>query len=224
MLTLIATPIGDPNDLSIRALEAFKKADVVICESTKETSTLLKFHGIKVAQYEVLSEHSKAEELNHLIQLCENKNVVLVSDCGTPGFCDPGANLVRLCQKRKIPFTSLLGPSALMGLISMCGERLDQFLFRGFLPAENEARARSWAELRSLRKSVILMDTPYRLKKMLSEAQQHLPDRECVLTINLSQPDETLLRGTAGAVLEQLKFDKAEFMLLILAPSHKVEA
>lgn len=218
MLSLIATPIGDPNDISIRALEALKKADVVICESTKETSTFLKFHGIKANRYEVLDEHSKAQDLNHLMQLCETNNVVLVSDGGTPGFCDPGAELVRLCQKRNIQYTSVLGPSALMGIISLSGERLDQFLFRGFMPAENVARAKAWLELKLVKVPLIIMDTPYRLQKTLSEVRLHFPERECVLALNLSQADETILRGTTEQITALLKVEKAEFMLLILSP------
>jgi 16S rRNA (cytidine1402-2'-O)-methyltransferase len=219
MLFLIATPIGDPDDITVRALKCLTEADVIICEGTKETSKLLKHHQIKARQFEVLNEHTKPEELEALVKLCKSQNVALVTDCGTPGFCDPGADLVRLCHQQKIPYTSLLGPSALMGIISLSGTRLDQFLFRGFLPAENEARARAWGGLKKIKASqgfpVILLDTPYRLKKTLSELQHHFPERECTLVLNLSQSNETVLKGTPEKIAKTLLFEKAEFMVLI---------
>lgn len=219
MLYLIATPIGNPDDLSVRALKVLHDADIIICESTKETSKLLKHHQIKARQYELLNEHSKPEDLKSLAMLCKTLTVALVTDCGTPGFCDPGADLVRLCHQSKIPYTSLLGPSALMGIISLSGLRLDQFLFRGFLPAENEARARAWSGLKKTKAShgvaVVILDTPYRLKKTMAELHTHFPDRECVLVLNLSQPDETILKGTPEKIIKDLPFEKAEFMALI---------
>ena len=99
MLTLIATPIGRTDEITLRSLELLKTADVVICESTKETSKLLKQLEIKAKRYEVLDEHSTADDVKILAQLCKDLNVVLVSDCGTPGFCDPGFQVVELCRK-----------------------------------------------------------------------------------------------------------------------------
>lgn len=220
MLCLVATPIGDFDDISLRSLKYLREADVIICESTKETSTFLKYHQIKAQRYEVLNEHSQKADLGTLADLCQTLKVALVSDCGTPGFCDPGADLVRLCQKRGIPTTSLLGPSALMGVLSLCGERLDQFLFRGFLPAENEARTKAWFDLKKNGPvqglPIILMDTPYRLKKLLAEAKNHFADRKCVLFLNISQKDELILKGNPEKIIQQLPFEKAEFMFLIL--------
>jgi 16S rRNA (cytidine1402-2'-O)-methyltransferase len=219
MLYLIATPIGHPDDLSLRAVKVLSEAEVIICEVTKETSKLLKHHQIKARKYELLNEHSKPEDLQTLADLCKTQTVALVTDCGTPGFCDPGADLVRLCHQNNIPYTSLLGPSALMGIISLSGLRLDQFLFRGFLPAENEARAMAWSRLKKTKATqgiaVVILDTPYRLKKTMTELHTHFPDRECVLVLNLSQSDETILKGIPEKIIKNLPFEKAEFMVLI---------
>ncbi|MBK7960578.1 MAG: methyltransferase [Bdellovibrionales bacterium] len=219
MLYLIATPIGHPDDLSLRAVKVLSEAEVIICEGTKETSKLLKHHQIKARKYELLNEHSKPEDLQTLADLCKTQTVALVTDCGTPGFCDPGADLVRLCHQNNIPYTSLLGPSALMGIISLSGLRLDQFLFRGFLPAENEARAMAWSRLKKTKATqgiaVVILDTPYRLKKTMTELHTHFPDRECVLVLNLSQSDETILKGIPEKIIKNLPFEKAEFMVLI---------
>src|SRR5437868_15076635 len=121
MLYVVATPIGDTSEISLRALEILKSAEVIICESTKEASKLLRAHGITGKTYELLNEHTTPDEVKALCEICANKNVALVSDCGTPGFCDPGAHLVKLCRQKKILVKSVLGPSALMGLLSLSG-------------------------------------------------------------------------------------------------------
>lgn len=215
MLTLIATPIGRTDEITLRSLELFKNADVVICESTKETSKLLKSYDIKAKKYEVLDEHSTNDDVVELCKICKEQNVVLVSDCGTPSFCDPGFQLVQACRKDNIKIQSSLGASSLMGLISLSSERIYQFYFRGFIPAENIAREKEWQNLKKTRDPIILMDTPYRLKKIIDECCEHLADRKMLLTLNLSQEDETVLEGTPLKIKQLLKFDKAEFMILV---------
>jgi len=217
MLYVLATPIGDVNEISLRALELLRQTEIIICESSKEASKLLRAHGISGKQYELLNEHTTPDEIKNLLEICLKNDVVLVSDCGTPGFCDPGAALVKLCRQKKIPVKSVLGASSLMGLLSLSGERLDQFVFRGFLPAENEARKKSLVELQKEKRPIVLMDTPYRLKKTLGDLQEFFPKRRALLTLNLSQSDETILEGTAEKLIHELPFEKAEFMILIYA-------
>jgi len=215
MLYVVATPIGDPNEISLRALEVLKTCDLVICESTKETSQLLKFHGITGKKYELLNEHSKPEDLKFLLQECKDKKVALVSDCGTPAFCDPGADLVKQCAQNNIPMRSVLGASSLMGLISLAGLRLDQFLFRGFLPAENQARESAWLDLRKEKRPIVLMDTPYRLQKTLNDIEKHFSDHDVVLALDLTTEQERILRGRMSQIKKMSLPEKAEFILLI---------
>ncbi|WII72908.1 16S rRNA (cytidine(1402)-2'-O)-methyltransferase [Bdellovibrio sp. 22V] len=215
MLYLVATPIGEVGEITLRALEVLKNCEVVICESTKEASKLLRAHGISGKTYEILDEHSKPEDKAALVPLCAEKNVALVTDCGTPGFCDPGADLVRLCRQKGIAVKSVLGASSLMGLLSLSGQRLDEFVFRGFLPAETEARGKALRELTKEKRAVIIMDTPYRLKKTLNDMKEHFPQRKFLLTLNLSQEDETILEGAIEKIISGLPFEKAEFMLLM---------
>ena len=217
MLTLIATPIGRIDEITLRSLDLLKNADVVICESTKETSKLLKGHGIKALRYEVLNEHSTKDDVADLTRLCREQNAVLVSDCGTPSFCDPGFQLVEACRAENIKVQSSLGASSLMGLISLSSERIHQFHFRGFLPAENIAREKEWQLLKKNRDSIVLMDTPYRLKKMIDECCLHLADRKLLLVLSLSQENETVLEGPPAKIKQQLTFEKAEFMILVYA-------
>lgn len=215
MLYLVATPIGDTSEISLRALEVLKNCPLIICESTKEASKLLRAHGISGKNYEVLDEHSTLEDKKNLVPLCRDQDVALVTDCGTPGFCDPGADLVRLCRQAKIPVRSVLGASALMGLLSLSGQRLDEFLFRGFLPAETESRKRALQELTKERRAIILMDTPYRLKKTLNDMKEHFAKRKFLITLNLSQETEQSLEGSLDEITSQIKIEKAEFMLLV---------
>ncbi len=215
MLTLVATPIGRQDEITLRSLEALRAADVIICESTKETSKLLKHLDIKAKKYEVLDEHSTSEDLNNLLAICETQNVCLVSDCGTPAFCDPGNNLIALCRKRNIEIKSSLGASALMGLLSLSSERLRRFHFIGFIAAETVAREKDWQAVKKIKEPLILMDTPYRLKKMLEECQLHLPERKMLVVLNLSQGDEHVLEGTAKNIRAKVKLEKAEFMILV---------
>ncbi len=215
MLTLIATPIGRTDEITLRSIELLKNADVVICESTKETSKLLKQLEIKAKRYEVLSEHTTAEEVSELVELCKALNVVLVSDCGTPSFCDPGFQVVALCRQQNISVQSSLGASSLMGLLSLSSERIQQFYFRGFIPAENVAREQEWQILKKTKQPMVLMDTPYRLKKMVDECCLHLGDRKILLALNMSQDSESVLEGLPEQVRKQLALEKAEFMILV---------
>ena len=217
MLTLIATPIGRTDEITHRSLQLLKNADLIICESTKETSRLLKQYEIKAKKYLVLDEHSTAEDVAELTELCKEQNAVLVSDCGTPNFCDPGFQLIAACRKMKIPIQTSLGASSLMGLLSLSSERIYQFHFRGFIPADNVLREKEWQNLKKQKEAFVLMDTPYRLKKMLDECCQHLEDRKILLTLNLSQDNETVLEGPPSYVQKNNPFDKAEFMILVYA-------
>lgn len=215
MLYLVATPIGDKNEITLRALEILKNSVVIICESTKEASTLLKHHGISGKQYEILNEHTKPDELPALLEICQKQDVALVSDCGTPGFSDPGADLIRLCRKQGVTVKSVLGASSLMGLLSLASMKIPEFVFRGFLPAESVERKREVDRLKKESRAIVLMDTPYRLKKLLLELKTSLPERKALLTLNLSSVEEEIYEASLKDLADRVKTEKAEFMLLI---------
>ncbi|MCB0419748.1 MAG: methyltransferase [Bdellovibrionales bacterium] len=228
MLYVVATPIGCPEDLSLRALDLLRRADLVIGEERKVVTQLLKHWEATGRPIELLNEHSDEADLDHLVSLCKtNETVVLISDCGTPGFCDPGADLVNRCRKEKIPVTSVPGASSLMALLSQSGFRLDQFFFRGFLPAKTDLRKEALEELQNFRWPVVLMDTPYRLERTLSElAQGGFSDRKIVLGLKLTQEEEKVLEGTASGLLKDIEGEKAEFILILFPsvdskPSHQ---
>ena len=225
-LFLIATPIGNPNDITLRGLSFLKSAAVIILEERKEGAAFLRSHGITSAEktYEQLNEHSTPDDLQRLVKICREQDVALITDCGTPGFADPGADLVRLCRKEKIPVHSLPGASSLMTLLSLTGQRLEEFVFRGFLSAETSLRQEQWRSLQSEKRALIVMDTPYRFQKTCSELQQFFPARRLLLAGNMTQETEFIIE-TEGRFLGQEisgKTTKAEFMVLIYPlPSNK---
>jgi 16S rRNA (cytidine1402-2'-O)-methyltransferase len=215
-LQIIATPIGHLGDITLRAIEALKEADIVIGEERREVSTLLKRLGIEGKHLELLNEHTKDEEVAGFVDLCLNSKVALVSDCGTPGFCDPGARLVAACRQRKITVTPLPGASSLMCLISLIGHNLTEFVFRGFLPAEKEARALAIDELKNESRAVIVMDTPYRLAKLLPELAQAMPDRPALLGCDFTQDSEACFEGKLKDLPALVGDRKAEFIMALL--------
>lgn len=214
-LHLIATSIGNPGDITLRAIEALKAADVVVGEERREVSKLLKSLGIEGKRLELLNEHSKEDDVRELLDLCRTQNVALVTDCGTPGFCDPGARLVAACRASNIASTPLPGASSLMCLLSVAGQQMTEFLFRGFLPAESNARAQALRELERERRPVILMDTPYRLGKLLLELRERLPERRALLGCDFTQESETIIEAKLKDLPALIGERKAEFILAI---------
>jgi 16S rRNA (cytidine1402-2'-O)-methyltransferase len=144
MLFVVALPIGNLDDISLRALRLLKEADIIIGEERKVLMPMLKSFGVDIhsKQMEFLNEHSKKEDILELKNFCKEKNVVLVSDCGTPVFCDPGAHLIDACRKENIEIKSVPGASSLMTLLSLSSQKLEKFYFYGFLPREKEDRMR----------------------------------------------------------------------------------
>ncbi len=216
-LTLIATPIGDKNDISLRALSLLKEAEVVIGEEFKELSKLLKLNQIERKEMHVINEHSTQEDINEIFEKCKNKKAVLVSDCGTPGFCDPGFQLVKIFRKNKLKVTSAPGASSIMTLLSLSSERIYEFYFKGFLPAETEARNKELKLLSQNLNPFIIMDTPYRLQKTLNDLLTYFAKRTFLLGINLTQDTEFIVEGTPNLIIKELaekNIQKAEFIIL----------
>jgi 16S rRNA (cytidine1402-2'-O)-methyltransferase len=187
----------------------------VIGEERKEVSKLLKRLGIEGKRMELLNEHSRDEDVHDLANMCRSQRVALVTDCGTPGFCDPGARLVALCRSRGIAVRSLPGASSLMVLLSMSGDNLREFVFRGFLPVEKEERARALNELDREKRPIVLMDTPYRLERLLSELSAKWPKRRALLGLDFTLPTEAVWEAELSALAAKVKGRKAEFMLVV---------
>lgn len=218
MLFIVATPIGNPHDITLRALEILQKADCIIGEERRVASTLLKRLELSHKPLLLLNEHSTAEEVLELSQLCLESSVALISDCGTPSFYDPGYQLVKLCRDKKIEVKAIPGASSLMTLLSLVSQKVTQFYFAGFLPADTQDRTLCLQKLQIHREAIVLMDTPYRLVKLLNELAQYFPHRLLLLGLNLTQENECSWEGTALeliAALNKASLEKAEFILMI---------
>jgi 16S rRNA (cytidine1402-2'-O)-methyltransferase len=214
-LTLVAVPIGNPDDITIRGLKSLKEADLIILEERKEGSQFLRHHGISGKEYLELNEHTKADDLNLMMQKCQHYNVALMTDAGTPGFCDPGADLVRVCRQNDISIITIPGASSIMALLSLSGQRINEFIFRGFISPETTQRQKDWKILSTEKKAFIIMDTPYRLQKMLEEISTNIPNRKILIALDVTQPTEQILEGQIAKVRPLIKSTKAEFIILV---------
>lgn len=215
-LKLVSVPIGHPDDISLRALQTLREAEVIIGEETKPLFQLLKHHNIpRPAMAEFLNEHSKDVDIDFFVGLCRDKKVALVTDCGTPGFCDPGAVLVKRCRAEKISVSAVPGASSLMVLLSLCGLDLKEFYFRGFLPANNEKRREELQRLKKIKVPLVLMDTPYRFRALLEDLKWSHGDSRCVIGVNLTQDSEQIVDSLVSKIDLSVLPEKAEFILVV---------
>lgn len=216
-LHLVAVPIGNTKDITLHGLELLKSAQLIIAEERKPLFQLFRDLGLpRPENFELLNEHCQESDLNKLADLCARQRVALITDAGTPGFCDPGAELVALCRKKGITITSAPGACSLTAFLSLTGKRLKRFQFEGFLPRKTEERQRRISQLAKNKEPVILMDTPYRLNKTLEGLKNLSPKSQLILGCNLTTPEEQIHTGTPAQVLKNIGGKKANFILLLL--------
>lgn len=218
ILYLIATPIGNYGDITYRALEILKQVDLVVAEEFREGKKLLRHYGID-KPLENLNEHnekSKSEELLSL--LLDGKNIGLISDSGTPVFSDPGRNLVNKCINKKIKIIPLPGTSSLMPALIVSGFNIDKFLFYGWLSPKNDQRKKELRLLQKEYRTIVLMDTPYRLIPLLKDLKDIFKDsRRVCVAFNMTMDDERIFYGTAIELyhLASEKKLKGEYVIVI---------
>lgn len=216
-LYIVATPIGNPLDITLRAVEILKNADAVICEDRKTGSKLAKNIGIEIKEWIVVSEHNENRS-GDLIQerLLSGNSLALISDCGTPVFSDPGARLIERAIGIGAPVIPVPGASSLMATLSILETPLPKFYFAGFPPRQPEERVKMFDYLRRLHVPVILMDTPYRMGTILKEALKAFGSgRKAVLACDLTLASERVFRGNLGEIYKLAGNTKAEFILVI---------
>jgi 16S rRNA (cytidine1402-2'-O)-methyltransferase len=220
MLYIVATPIGNYADITLRAVEILKAVDAVICEDTRQASTLLKKLEITDKELIVLDEHNEQEKTPDLIiRLHQNQTMALISDAGTPVFADPGHYLISQAIDFGVPVSPIPGPSSLMAALSVLPFKLEQYMFGGFLPRDPDQRRKELFHLRSLRVPVVLMDTPYRLGALLDDvAKVFGKGQQITLAADLTTAKETIYRGSAAEVRGIVQKRKAEFILIIHGP------
>jgi 16S rRNA (cytidine1402-2'-O)-methyltransferase len=216
-LYLVATPIGNLEDITLRALRILRESDQIACEDTRHTQKLLNHYEIAkpLVSYHEHNEMTRAPEL--LIALEQGAKIALVSDAGMPLVSDPGYRLVTLCLRHKIPVVPIPGPSALLAALAASGLPNEEFLFVGFLPARSGERQRALERLRIEDRTIIFYEAPHRVQECIADVREILGDRPACLAREVTKLHEEFLRGKLSELLTSLEERPArgEITLLI---------
>ena len=217
MLYVVATPIGNRTDITLRALEVLKSVDVIAAEDTRHSGVLLKHFGIKkpLISYH---EHNEAMRTAQLAErLVQGENVALITDAGVPGFADPGVRLIRECIKRGLPFSIIPGPSSILIALLGSGFSTERFCFRGFLPVKRGQRERELRAAVDCNETSVFFESPHRLTKTLVACIDIMPERQLCVARELTKKFEEFRRDTASELLAHYQAHprKGEIVLLI---------
>jgi 16S rRNA (cytidine1402-2'-O)-methyltransferase len=216
-LYLVATPIGNLEDITLRAIRVLKEADVIACEDTRQTQKLLHHYGIRkeMVSYHDHNELTRSPEL--VIDLEQGAKIALVSDAGTPGISDPGHRLVTLCLRHHIPVVPIPGPSALVAALAASGLPTEEFLFVGFLPPRAGARRKALEVLKAESRTLIFYEAPHRVVETLADASEILGPRPAVIAREVTKIHEEFLRGSLSELVESARkrAPRGEITLLI---------
>lgn len=217
-LYLVATPIGNLKDITIRALETLKAADMILCEDTRISGSLLKYYDIK-KPLQALHDHNEAEKSAYIIsEIKKDKAIALISDAGMPLISDPGYKLVHACLDDEIMVTSCPGASAPLTALQLSGLPSDKFAFLGFLPTKSKARQDLLTAWKTCPATLIFFDNALRAKDSLKDMQKILGDRPIVLARELTKLFEDIWRGTAAELIEYIDSGavlKGEIVILV---------
>jgi 16S rRNA (cytidine1402-2'-O)-methyltransferase len=224
ILYIVATPIGNLKDITLRALEVLKEADLIVCEDTRITSKLLTHYGISKPLISYF-QHSKLPKVEYIIeQLKQGKKLALVTDAGTPGISDPGNQLIKhiynIKQGDSIKIVPVPGASAAIAALSVFGLSTDKFIFLGF-PPQKKGREKFFREIAEAKYTIVFYESVHRIVKTLNQLilTQNLTDRKIIVCRELTKIHETIYRGTAKEILGILEKDKStirgEFVVII---------
>lgn len=217
MLYIVATPLGNLDDFSFRAIETLKLCDYILCEDTRHSQTLLHHYDIKkpLVSFHKFSEAAKEDKI--LEDLKAGKRIALISDAGTPGISDPGTYLITACTKNEITVSPIPGPSAAITALCCSGLPTDRFQFYGFLPKKSGELKKALQEILSYPGTTICYETPVRIQATLEILKELSPQRQLVLAKELTKKFEQFFRGDAENLLDIWKnsAQKGELVLLI---------
>ena len=217
MLYVVATPIGNLGDITLRALKLLEDADLIAAEDTRHSGMLLKHYKID-KPFISYHEHNEAMRTAQLIErIASGQKIALITDAGTPGLSDPGARLIRACIKRGLPYTIIPGPSSILTALVGSGFSMEKFFFGGFLPVKSGRRERELRAAAEREETTIFFESPYRLTKTLKACIDIMPDRQLCVARELTKKFEEFWRGTAGELLTHYTAHppKGEIVLVI---------
>jgi 16S rRNA (cytidine1402-2'-O)-methyltransferase len=218
-LFVVATPIGNLEDITLRALRVLKEVDVIACEDTRRTRALLAHFDIHTPTVSYFEHNKLARGPQLLRQLAEGRSIALVTDAGTPGISDPGFMLVRDARAAGIPVVPIPGPAAVAAVLSAAGIPADRFVFDGFLPIKSGRRVNRLTALRELETTIVLYESPHRILATLEAIGTVFGDREIVVGRELTKQFEEIVRAPAAAHHERLAAAgvRGEFTVVIPA-------
>jgi len=217
MLYIVATPIGNLKDITLRAIEVLKSVNLIACEDTRHSKILLDHYGVKTptTSYFQYNRFTKGEYILRLLQ--EGKDIALVSDAGMPGILDPGYNLINLAIKNNITITVIPGPTAFVNALVLSGKPAHKFIFEGFLPNRPIARRNRLKELAKLKYTIIFYESCHRILATLEDIQAILGDKGIVVVRELTKKFEEIKHGSAKDILTALRKQKPRGEFTIVA-------
>ncbi len=215
ILYIVATPIGNLEDITLRAIRVLKEVDLIAAEDTRHTLKLLNHLEISkpLISYHRHNEEIRTEEL--IKELKTGKNIGLVSDAGTPGICDPGEEIIKKCIEESIKVVPIPGACAMINALITSGISTKEFIFLGFLPLNKKSRKEKLEEIKNANKTIILYEAPHKLKNTLNDLSDILQSREVVLARELTKIHEEYIRGTVKELMEKTDNLKGEMILII---------
>jgi 16S rRNA (cytidine1402-2'-O)-methyltransferase len=220
-LYIVATPIGNLRDITLRALDVLRRADAILCEDTRVTATLAQRYGLAAERIAYHDHNADQVRPKIMARLAAGATLALVSDAGTPLISDPGFKLVREAAAAGIPVTAVPGASALLAALTVAGLPTDRFLFVGFLPAKSAARRRALREIASVKASLVLYETAPRLGPALEDMAAMLGDRPAAVARELTKLHEEVRRDSLKALAERYKSEgppKGEMVVIVGPP------
>ena len=213
-LYVVATPIGNLEDISLRALRILREVKLIAAEDTRKTKRLLVTYDIKTPMTSY-HEHNKQSKLDYILGRLEDGDVALVSEAGTPGMSDPGYELIAAAHERGIPVVPIPGPSAVVTALVISGLPTDRFVYTGFLPHKANARQRLLESVAHEYGSIVALESPHRLLATLNDILLTLGDRKIAICRELTKIHEEVFRGTISQAIKHFTRPKGEFTLVI---------
>mgnify|MGYP001765542065 CR=1 FL=1 len=214
VLYVVATPIGNLEDVTLRAIRVLKEVGLIAAEDTRRTRLLLDHYGIQTPMTSYY-EHNKTAKLAYLLRMVEQKDMALVSEAGMPGISDPGYELVAAAARQGIPVVAIPGPSAIVSAVAVSGLPADQFVYLGFLPRRKAERVRLLEEVARETRPLVAFEAPHRLAAALEDVLAVLGDRRMAAARELTKLHEEVFRGTVSAAREHFREPRGEFTLVI---------
>ena len=221
-LYIVATPIGNLDDITIRAKKILQNVEIIIAENTYNSKKLLRNinSNARIIQY---NDHSKKKDIEYILDILNNNDIALITDAGTPGVCDPGALIVKISKKYNHKIIPIPGPSSIVAAFSVSGISSNEFQFIGFLPKKQKARQDKILEIKNSTIPTVMFESPHRFNQTIIDIEKIMPNREIFIAKEITKIFETLIHGNAEKI--QSKFSKenikGEFVIIINSDKKK---